>query len=308
MMLNVALNLFLTGILQSHAVVEKASLQQFCRNFKQTDQVVKVFKESSELEKSPEKAAKDLLKKNKKDQDKLMALFKESAAFTRGEIEDEKTLSCTIQRLQLSLIEARTASFKKDWKKVQNIFSNWFLFAADFPYEESSLVGLRFSGVVRSLLLDDLERIQKKFSSEIAAHPELRNWFLGVRAPWPVDRVLVTEAKRLLKPVMMPVAQAAAASYQKNPYQTSEQALKRVKGGDSNEAELLRQIWKLDDIQLMKTEMNRIGSMKLRFAQAEYQAQQGKPAANVGDLVKAGLLDAAPVDYFTGQPLGLTSL
>lgn len=308
MMLNVALNLFISFGLQASLSAEKVSLQQFCRSFKQEGEITQVFKDSANLEKSPEKVARKFIKENKKEQEALRTLFRQSSSFVRGEIEDEKTINCVIHRLQLSMLEARTAAFQKDWKKTQQIFADWFLFAADFPYEESSLVGLRFSGVMRSLLLDDLEKIQKKFSAEIATNSELRSWFLGIRAPWPVDRVLVTEAKRLLKPVMMPVAQAAAASYQKSPYQTTEQALKKVKGGDSAEAELLKQIWKEADISLMKTEMNRIGSLKLRFAQADYQARQGKPAANVNDLIKSGLLDSAPVDYFTGQPLGLTSL
>ena len=141
----------------------------------------------------------------------------------------------------------------------------------------------------------------------MAAYPKIRLWFLGLRAPWPVDRVLVTEAKRLLKPPMVAVAQSAAKSYQKNPYQTSEQALKKVKGGDSDEAALLRQVWKESDIQIMKTEMNRIGALKISLAQSEYQLSFGKAATSVAELVQAKLLDSAPMDYFTGQALGLTT-
>jgi hypothetical protein len=59
--------------------------------------------------------------------------------------------------LQLSLLEVRRQAFKKNWAMVQKHCASWFLFAADFPYEESSLVGLRISGVVRSLILDELE-------------------------------------------------------------------------------------------------------------------------------------------------------
>ncbi len=291
----------------AQAALEKASLKEFCLKMKQNEEISALFKASANLESSPEKNLKPLLKKNQKTQKQLLEIFDQSGSFARGEIEDEKTLSCTIQRLQLSLLESREAAFKKDWKRLQKNFQSWFLFAADFPYEESSLVGLRFTGVVRALLLDELEALQKKFSAEIAGQPAMRDWFLNVRAPWPVDRVLVTEAKRLLNPAMMPVAQAAASSYQKNPYQTSEQALKRVKGGEAQEADLLKQMWRDSDIQQMKTEMNRIGRLKIALAQAEYLKMHGKSPSQVSDLVQAKLLVTAPMDYFTGTALGLTS-
>jgi hypothetical protein len=314
MMLNVALILLISFSIsspQAFAALEKPSLQEFCRKFKQNNKLAPeisgLFKESSGLEKNPDKALKPILKKNKRDQEQLLAYFDQSASFVRGEIEDEKTLSCTVERLQLSLLQIRALAFQKKWKEVQKIFQSWFLFAADFPYEESSLVGLRLTSVIRALLLDELENLQKTFATDIAKNPSIRIWFSSLRAPWPVDRVLVTEAKRLLKPPMVLVAQTAARSYQKNPYQTSAQALKRVKGGDLPDAALLKEVWKESDIQMMKTEMNRIGALKLRFAQSEYQLKTGKSAQSVSELQQAKLLDSVPMDYFTGQALGLTT-
>lgn len=287
---------------------EKPSFQQFAGALKSSDEIRSLFKDSQSLEKDPSSALKPIFQTNEKSWQQLQKEFQASSSFIRGEIEDEKVLGGMVSWLQLSLLKARADAFQNHWSEVQKNLAAWFQFAADFPYEESSLVGLRTTGVVRSLLLDELEKLQKKFAPEMAQQPEFRKWFLQVRAPWPVDRVMVTEAKRLLKPPMMSVAHAAAKAYQKNPYQTSAQALAKVKGGQGESAELLKKIWREDDIQMMKSEINRIGKMKLRLARAEYEVQHKKAANTAQELVQAGLLDQVPTDYFTGKPLDLTSL
>ena len=286
----------------------RPSLQQFAGSLKSPEEIRSLFKESQSLQKDPTPALAPLFKSNESPFQQLQKSFQGSESFVRGEIEDEKVLSGVIGWLQLSLIKARSDAFQNHWADVQNNLANWFLFAADFPYEESSLVGLRTVGVIRALLLDEAEKLQSKFSTEIARNSDFRKWFLQIRAPWPVDRLMITEAKRLLKPPMMSVATAAAKAFQKNPYQTSAQALAKVKGGQSESAELLKQIWRDSDIQMMKTEITRIGKMKLRLAKAEFELQHKKAATSAQELVTAGLLDQVPIDYVTGQPLNLTSL
>lgn len=287
------------------ALNEKPSLKSFADRVVQGEEITNLFKSSAPPDTQKRQS---LWLKNQKNLENLENEFQHSATFVRGEIEQESTLSGIIQLLQLSLLQCRDLSAQSKWPEVQNHFSKWFLFAADFPYEESSLVGLRFTSVVRSFLLDDLERIQKKFSSEIAKNSGLRKWFLQVRSPWPVDRIFISEAKRLLQPPMMSVAHSAASAFQKNPYQTSEQALKKVKGGDSQEALLLKKIWQESDILMMKTEITRIGKLQVRLAQAEYQIKNKTLPRSIEELVKTGLLLQAPIDYLSGKPLDLTSL
>ncbi|MGZ5279411.1 MAG: hypothetical protein ACXWC9_05690 [Pseudobdellovibrionaceae bacterium] len=287
---------------------DRPSLQQYTQSLKSTDEIRTLFKDSQNLEKDPSARLQPILKGNEASFKQLLKDFQGSKSFVRGEIEDEKVLSGLMSWLQLALLKARADSFQNRWGEVQANLASWFLFAADFPYEESSLVGLRTVGVVRALLLDEVEKLQGKFSAEIARNSDFRKWFLQIRAPWPVDRVMISEAKRLLKPPMMPVANAAAKAFQKNPYQTSEQALAKVKGGQSESAQLLKLIWREADIQMMKAEINRIGKMKLRLAKTEYEQQTKKAANNAQELVQAGLLDKVPTDYLTGLPLDLTSL
>lgn len=258
------------------------------------------FKGSSELEK--------LIKSNQEVLEQLQGEFENSASFERGQIEDPELLNEITEYLQLALLQVRFAASKAEWGRVQKNMAAWFQFAADFPYEESSLIGLRFTGVVRAMLLDELEELQKKYAADISKTSELRKWFQRVRAPWPVDRVIVSEAKRVLKGPYHDLANHLARVYQKNPYQSAEQALKKMKGGGSEGAKLLAQFWRDSDIDAMKTEVNRISKLKVKFALKEFEFQQKKAAAKIEDLVKAGLLDSVPTDYFTGRPLDLTSL
>jgi hypothetical protein len=298
---------FIGGAGQGLAL-NKPSLQSFSQELKGSEEIRALFKTSQNLENDPSEKLAPLLKVNSDAFQRLLKEFEQSSPFVRGEIEDEKVLSSVMTWLQLSLIKTRSDSFQQKWNEVQKDFAGWFLFAADFPYEESSLIGLRTTSVVRSLLLDELEKIQTKFANDIGKTTEFRQWFVKVRAPWPVDRVMITEAKRLLKPPLMSVANASAKAFQKNPYQTSAQALAHVKGGQSQGAELLKQIWREADIQMMKSEISRIGKLQVRLAKAEYEQKQKKSADSVQDLVKAGLLDKVPIDYLTGKPLDLTSL
>ncbi len=300
---------FILQMPNAWALNEKVSLKELVSQLREPQVIEALFKKSAEndFSKLP-KALGPLWLKNKDLIKKIETHFASATSFQRGEIEDGITLNGLMLSLQLSLMKSRELAYQNQWKEMQEHFQTWFLFAADFPYEESSLVSLRLAGVIRSLLFDELERIQKNFAAEIAKTSDLRKWFLTIRAPWPVDRVLISEAKRRLSPVMMSVANSVAQSYQKNPYQTSADALKKVKGGDASEAELLKQIWRESDISMMKGEMNRIGLLKIRLGLAEFQSQTARRPADIQELVKAGYLDQAPIDYETGKPLDLTSL
>lgn len=292
----------------TEAAADKPSLKSFSEKIVSPELITNFYLTTGELDGTIPKTWKPVWEKNEKNGSNLLKHFEQSSPFVRGEIEDEKVLSGVTQWLQFSLVRGRELASQGKWSEVQKIWSDWFLFAADFPYEESSLIGMKFTGVMRSLLLDEVEKMQKKYSLEIAQRPEIRRWFLSLRAPWPIDRIFVSEAKRLLSPPMMSVANAAAAAFQKNPYQSSEQVLKKVKGGDAHEAALLKQIWKESDIAMMKSEMTRIGKMKLRLALAEFQIKNKGLTATPEALVKAGLIDSVPADYSTGKPLDLNSL
>ncbi len=241
----------------------------------------------------------------------LEAYFLQQQPFVRGEIEDEKVLGATLKWLQLAMLHCRSSAQQNQWPAVRQHMSAWFSFAADLAYEESSLIGLRVSAVIRALLMDELEKLQTKHSTQIAQSAEMRLWFLQVRAPWPIDRVLVSEAKMRLKPAEIALAESLAQRLQKNPYQSVDKILSEPKMRHSAQtaaADFLRKLWRDEDIQQMKMEINRIGILKIRLAMAEYQLRLQKPAASVNELVQNHFLDQVPTDYFSGKPMDLTSV
>ncbi len=288
---------------------EKLKFEKYIQALKSPELITQFYKKRADVVATA--SSPEVLQLIEKNQGTLIALendFKNSRSFERGAIELESNLNGVTQLLQLDLLRASLLATKNQWSDVQNIFSAWFQFAADFPFEESSLIGLRFAGVLRSLLLDDLENIQKNHSSELAKNSDFRKWLLRIKAPWPVDRVVISEARRILKPPYQSLAQKVAKAYQKNPYQSAAASLKGGKGKDSEGAQVLREFWRDSDIEAMKTEVTRISKLKLRMASAEFEWLQKRKAQNVDELVQKGLLERVPIDYFTGRPLDLTSL
>lgn len=289
---------------------EKKSLREAAQQIKDPEVIAELFGAAEPLSKEQSKKRKKLFKDNESNLQALLADFDASVNFHRGEIEDEKTLNGLINYLQLSVLKMRSLADenkKKSWQQLEDILKSWLQFSADFPYEEASLVGLRSISVVRSFLLDELEKMQEKYQADIAKNDYLRIQMMAIRSPWPIDRVVMTEAKKVLRTTPMQVAEKLAKDLQKNPYQTSEAGLKKLKGGSAKELEFLKEIWREKDIDLMKTEVNRIGEMKLKLAAGVFAAKFGKQPATVPELVSAGYLDRVPLNYKTGKPMELNT-
>ncbi len=294
---------------QARATAEKAHLLQILTPLQKKTEIHSLFSQTSELSRSPvDQLSTVATVGNLQILTFLEKQFQSSENFVRGEAElpriHENLLAC----LQLALLQARTLAFDGKWNEVQNHLSAWFAFAADFPYEESSIQGLQISVQIRSLLLDELEKMQSKFAISLATSSEFRIWFSRVRAPWPVDRILIAEAKRSALPGLIPLAEKAARAYQKNPYQTTEKVLSHSKGHAASAAVKLSEIWSAIEIHSLRVEITRIGKLKLRLAAAEYLVTRGRAPATTAELVSSGLLQSVPADYLTGRPLDLTSL
>lgn len=287
--------------------VSKPSFQAYAEKLKDADAITELFKATLQSEVS-EPAFKKLWKENEANLTALEKAFSESTPFVRGEIEDEKSMNGLMTYLELALLDVRVQAQKKNWSAAQKHFQNWFTFAADFPYEEASMVGMKVTGVVRSLLLDELEKLQDKNKVEIADKDAFRAWLLGVRAPWPVDRMVLSESRRLLKPPMMKIAEKVATALQKNPYESSEDVVKSLHAQDMDDAHFLNAMWKKSDIDMMKTEITRIGRLKLRLASAVFEHKKGEKPKSLDQLVQEGLLDQIPLNYTTGKPFDLSAI
>lgn len=246
-----------------------------------------------------EKELKQLLQKNEKAWLRWRQKFSTSARFVRGEIETDKTLNGLILWFQWSVLHARN----KPKELVENV-SAWLQMSADLAYEESSLIGLRAASVLRNLSLDLL---QEKVTAKAQEIGEVNALLRRGRAPWPIDRVLMAEGKKVLQPTALQVLEKATRELQKNPYQSLEAALKKQRGGELSVLEPFKAMWTSKDIERMTDEVNRLGQLQVQSAQILFQQQKKRAATNVDELLSAGLLDRVPLDYKTGKKMELSS-
>lgn len=310
-LISIAVVCFLAGFRPAMAVEvhSRPSLKGLVQRIKLGPEISKTYRRVLETATTPEK---EVLKKLVSPNSLLLSEFRnlasEKVSFARGEIESEEVLNGTMTLLQLSLLQMRQwsgAPLKNSLSKLKEEARVWFEFAAELAYNEASLVGMKTAGVIRSLVLDELEFVQKKRASELAKDIQWLRWIQGNRTPWPVDRMLLSEARRFLSPPSLAVMEKAAMKIQKNPYLSVEMALSQVPGGKPSELDKMKVFWAEKDMEGLKTEATRIQVLILSAASLYFETQEGRPATAVSQLVEKKILASGPIDYHTGKPLDL---
>ncbi len=288
----------------------KPSLKEFGDKLSKGSQISQLYKDSLKDESTlTTKKVSELEKINRDLMRDFRNLVRDNASFARAEIEDETVLSNLINLLQLSLLRMRhwaqaSVNPKPNLSRIKDEASVWFQFAADLPYNEASLMGLKVSGLVRSLLLDELERTERKHGAAMVEDELWLKWMLGLRTPWPVDRMILTEGRRMLGPTPN-LVEKVALKIQKDPYLSVEKALAQIPGEKPKALDLFKSLWREQDMDGMKTEINRLQVFRLRLACRLYEHRKGTWPTAVRQLVEAKMLPAAPVDYLTGRLMAL---
>jgi hypothetical protein len=292
---------------------EKPSLKEWLVGLKRPEDVTKLYK----LSISPETSAfssknlqeiQSLLVQNQGLLQKWTKAVDESEAFWRGDIDDENVMNQVLVLQQLDFLRLRSLSLQKNPSSevLREGYGRWFRFSGELAFEEASLIGLRLANLLRSLTLDEIEKIEKTQFASWAQDTQWLAWSAKLSAPWPVDRVILTEAKKIIRGRGMDTAQAMARALQKNTYQTAAQALKEAQGQKVPELQLLEPIWREKDIEAMKTEVNRIQSLRLRLAADIFKRKKGTQPSEQQQLVAEGLLVNPLVNYTTGKPFTLS--
>lgn len=282
------------------AVGDKPSLRSLSTELKKGAEITSLFSQRNSLNSQQWQQVKGLFQSNATLKKKFFHSVQQSEAFARGEIEDEKILQFLTQLLQLSILQIRQASHAKNSALLWDEVETWFHFTADLSYEESTLVGLRLAHLFRSLLFDELEFLLKNQQALLVGGYSKAQ---ALRIPWPVDRVILFEAKRALSGAAMNVAMAAAKEFQKNNYQSLAVILTHVKGGQAKDFDFLRKIWRDDDVDMMKNEVNRLQLIQAGCRWADHFARANKNPMSWQDLQIA-----APIDYTTGRPMDWSRL
>lgn len=293
-------------------VHSRPSLKGLVQRIKLGPEISKTYRGVLETAGTPEKGQlKKLVSPNSQLLSEFRNLSLEKVSFARGEIESEEVLNGMMTLLQLSLLQMRQwsgAPLKNSLSKLKEEARVWFEFAAELAYNEASLVGMKTAGVIRSLVLDELEFVQRKRAKELAQDIQWLRWIQGNRTPWPVDRMLLSEARRFLSSPSLAVMEKAAMKIQKNPYLSVEVALSQVPGGKPSELDKMKVFWAEKDMDGLKTEATRIQILVLSAASLYFETQQGRAATAVSELVDKKILASGPIDYHTGKPLDLAQV
>lgn len=285
------------GLSQQLWALEPTSLVSYRPSFKwYADQLQQGAEITQSFRENKLDQVDTLLLRNQPSYPQLLKEFAKSTPFLRGEIEDEKVLNSLITWLQLSILETR-----KYPSKALEIHQAWFQMAADLSYQESSLIGLKTSVLIRSLLMDELEKMSEV--DWMSRQTEWMVWVQKLNMPWPIDRIILSEGKKFFSPVGVKVAQKVASALQKNPYQTTEDKLSKKEAMSENERAFLIGMWKKSDVEQMVAEVNRLGKLQIKWAQIVYQKKFGKSASQSQQLVDQKILFRLPIDYSTGKPM-----
>lgn len=293
-------------------LTEKPSLRTHGQQLKNLLLIESLFSQTTELLKKSGKDpllsnVDDLWKLNANNMNTWLEEMRRSQAFQRGEMEDAEVFKQVLSAVRLSLMRARAQSMLGKWEQLRQDLSPWLLFAADVTYDEASLVSMQLGHQIRSLILDDLDSYEK-YKAPSFPTGELQNWLSwisSIRSSWPVDRVVLTEAKKVLGDRSMYTAQQMAMLLQKNSYQTASEALHAARGPKTLELKSLEKIWKAEDIQSMRTEAHRLSALRIRWARDVYVQRLGQEPRRIEDLVEQHLLNSVPIDYATGKPFSL---
>ncbi len=287
-------------------IIEHPSFSYFSENLKEPEKILSLYKQtltSWGLEQTKE--FKRLWGLNSRHQMDFIKKFNQSMPFIRGELEDEKILNNTLIRLQLLMMKVRFDYQNKNWKSFISQLESAFLIAAELPYQESSFLSLKLAHVIRSLIFDELEKIDFNKDLKLFKDNKVLVSLEKSRFPWPIDRILLSDSKRIKTKYTMSQVEKIALELQSNPYRSIEDIIVQLKF-KKFDVDHIYSIWTNEDIEKMRLEMNRYGKLLIKLAIVRYENLNKKQPVQIQQLIEAKIIQKIPLDYTTGKPLEIS--
>lgn len=294
--------------------VEKPRWEEVLRSFEVLKGKTPLLSSTNSQDLKNQNLMRDMVMASSANLDELEQKMLNSQSFERGAWDNETVRTQIFEVFQWALLRARLKLEAGDFAGTQKIWGAWFRGAADWPFEEATIEGMLSSVKIRSQLLDEVENSYLKFAENqshqktLGSFTDFKKWFLGLSYTWPMDRIIIAESHKNLSSLFWPMADKVAKKFQKNPYQTAAEMLKKEKGTDSRGALKIKSFWTEKEIILFRTELTRVSKLKLRIAVKEFEIKNQKMPMSPQEIIKGGFLDQVPIDYFSGRPLDLTSL
>lgn len=241
----------------------------------------------------------------------LRAAFERQQSSQRGEFELQTVRQGVENLFKVSLLRLRlmAADQVSIWMMTEGAV--WSQALAVIPFEESSVVALRFVSEMRSLYAQEfLAKIKALNPEGLGNFPlaELSRYLEQSQNLWPIDRIFLMEARKSLQPAAQLVANGIASDLQKYPFRTAEQLRKIRKGADLPGLRALDSVWTADDVKKRQNEEDLFNELRLRIEVLRYQQMNAKRPENLQQLVAAGLIAELPHCHKTDQIWNLTQL
>lgn len=186
---------------------------------------------------------------------------------------------------------------KLDCLEYQKLASTWFYFLAEMAYQDPDSQTLSIIYQWRGLLLNEVYlRVQNQEWNSCQQNESLR-WWRSQRFPSPVDRLLVSEMRRLaLSPKERAWMTKAVIALQKNPHKSLEEWLKSQNLFVTENLKKLSSAWSSNLVQQMQAELSTHQKVTLILMSREYFAKHGSWPKSQSDLVKTHYLTQVLVD------------
>lgn len=229
-------------------------------------------------------------------------------SYARGDLEKSEIQHGVSDALKISLLRLRLAPPNQVAQWLDTEGKAWGALLNSFAFDEGAMASLRIAVDLRFLLWRELRlRLLAPEATDLAL-AQIRRQIQEYPAAWPVERLLVEESRRIVKPVLLPFANGIAHELQRNPWRSISEIRKTMRGGGSLELAGLDPLWTSMDVDRRKQEEDLINEVILRSAVIEYTLHQGKRPKTWDEVKVLGLLTGVPLCRRTGQPWQITQL
>lgn len=190
----------------------------------------------------------------------LRASQERQDSLQRGEIEQPAVRQKIEQLLRLSLLRLRLieGSQLAAWLSTEGQVWENALFG--LAYDEATKLGLDTSIDLRTQIWRELLH-KAKFRSDLPK-TELRAHVNRLQLAWPVDRIVVAEARRTLSPAAQRIANGIGIELQKDPQRSVKSLRQRLRGGELRELSTLEELWSDSDVERMRNEQKLIEEIR----------------------------------------------
>lgn len=232
----------------------------------------------------------------------------EQLGSARGDLENPELRLKIAQIYKISLLRLRLSGADQTGAWALTEGDIWMRALTAMAFDESTSETMRWVSEQRSLYAGEMLAKMKSLPIATFRMDPLHQHLRQLKLPWPVDRIYLTESRKVLKPGAQLVANGLSGDLQKFPFKDLESLRRARRGVDASGLAALDLVYTLADVQLRQKEDDLFNEYRLRVARALFEKRQGALVKDLEQLKAAGLIDRVPIHHVSGQFWSITQL